>query len=526
MMRRICGAALIACLCSGAWVANAAPGDDKTAAPAPAPAANKNAGHDPKGSAQHLSLGQRAFDDDDYVNAVKELSLSMEAKPNAKAAELLGLAHLKLEQFDEARAAWKDALALHKRPADRAKVQKFIKDISSISLAQLRIDSEPAGATVFLGMKAAGPRGKTPLELSVRPGKHRVILALDNYDDAVALPDPVAIAGQPAAVLVTLRPKGCDVTLRSTTPRVSASVDGGPYFALPSTPRVTTGVHHITFSGELLESRTEDVTCADLKPLALDETLAKLKDGKLIIYTQPGWQVLVDDKELTVDREREELLVQPGRHRVVVKEAGKTPWKAEVKIASQQEMEVHPTPEVGQKGETGIEINPVPEDAQCYLDGVPQKARQFRVLNVAGKHVVDVRARGYQHYTRVVDVPEGDRFQEDARLERHSKLPLAFGIGATAVMAAGAVAGILGHYEAAREPPGAGQGPTWNLVEKVGWSAMGAGGAAAIALFAVQGILNRRGDEPPAPPTAPRLSLMGSFVPHPGGGALVLSGAF
>src|SRR5215813_1250001 len=46
---------------------------------------------------------------------------------------------------------------------------------------KVRIESDPPGATVYVGAKKAGARGTTPVTLDLAPGETTFILELDGY---------------------------------------------------------------------------------------------------------------------------------------------------------------------------------------------------------------------------------------------------------------------------------------------------------------------------------------------------------
>src|SRR5262249_29734108 len=154
-----------------------------------------------------------------------------------------------------------------------------LSGLQAMAKARLRIESTPPGATIYVDLKAAGARGKTPLQLSVLPGRHRIIYSLEGYDDALATPDPIAIEGQEVVVDVGLRKRGCDVSVAAVQKNVLAAVDGHEQMPLPATMRVTPGKHEVVLSGQGLTPKAVGFDCVDYKPLRIEESLASTPGG-------------------------------------------------------------------------------------------------------------------------------------------------------------------------------------------------------------------------------------------------------
>ena len=68
-------------------------------------------------------------------------------------------------------------------PQLRDAVQTALQRLAP-SLALLRVESEPAGATVYVGRKDLGARGQTPLSLALPPGNQTVLLELEGHKPA------------------------------------------------------------------------------------------------------------------------------------------------------------------------------------------------------------------------------------------------------------------------------------------------------------------------------------------------------
>lgn len=218
--------------------------------------------------------------EDDPVKAVELLEASVAAKPTARAYLLLGNAYLRLQRVEEAKRAFERFLELDPRSSRRDRVKKLLKGLDVSYSARLVLTTEPPGATVYLDFKAAGARGKTPLELPVSAGRHRVFFELEGYDPVI-VKDVVIIKGekQREAVHRALMYMGCDVAVSATGPAhvpVEVRIDGQEPAPLPAMVRVASGPHTLELSGAGLVPKTVTVQCEEHRPLTVSETLVTL----------------------------------------------------------------------------------------------------------------------------------------------------------------------------------------------------------------------------------------------------------
>lgn len=213
--------------------------------------------------------------EDDAVKAVELLEASVAAKPTARAYLLLGNAYLRLQRVEEAKRAFERFLELDPRSSRRDRVKKQLQGLDVSYSARLVLTTEPPGATVYLDFKAAGARGKTPLELPVSAGRHRVFFELEGYE-TVIVKDVVIKEKQREAIHRPLLYLGCDVAVTAMGPAnapVEVRVDGQDPTPLPAQVRVPPGSHTLELSGAGLEPKTVTVQCEDHRPLTVNETL-------------------------------------------------------------------------------------------------------------------------------------------------------------------------------------------------------------------------------------------------------------
>lgn len=145
------------------------------------------------------------------------------------------------------------------------------------ALGRLRIESEPAGATVSLNGAA---RGVTPLDVEALPvGNYIVELSLRGYQPytqtvtVTADASPVQVKG----VLQRLAPAFASLTVLSTPLGAAVTIDGVPAGATPLTnQRLRPGTHRVDVQKAGYEPWTSNLTARGGEPIKVDATLRAL----------------------------------------------------------------------------------------------------------------------------------------------------------------------------------------------------------------------------------------------------------
>ncbi|MSP60223.1 MAG: PEGA domain-containing protein [Myxococcales bacterium] len=287
----------------------------------------------------HFAAGSKAFEAGDLPKAIEELEASVKAAATGKALLLLGNVYTKADRVDDAKATFQRWLQVDPRSSRRATVEQLLKDLDVMARTKLKISSDPPGATVYLGLKAAGPRGKTPVIVPVTPGRARVILELAGYDQAV-IPNAVAVENQEVAVAATLQVIGCDAALSALPKEAAASarIDGSAAIALPATVRIATGAHKVEFAAAGMVPKLRQVTCEPGKALSVEEALAAPPSGTLAIRAPEGSRITIDGKPGAAS-----TTLAPGEHPVAIEAQGFQPWRGAATVRAGERTDLAPT---------------------------------------------------------------------------------------------------------------------------------------------------------------------------------------
>ena len=145
----------------------------------------------------HFSAGVNLLQDPDgarYEEAYREFKAAYATSPSWKILGNLGLSAMKLERDSEAIDAIKKYLAEGGKRIDAEERAQFQRDLSTLEsgVAQLVLQTEPPGAIIEDERRPASGQviqnsysANGPLQIGVRPGRHRFTAKLAGRVDAV-----------------------------------------------------------------------------------------------------------------------------------------------------------------------------------------------------------------------------------------------------------------------------------------------------------------------------------------------------
>lgn len=282
---------------------------------------------------------------------------------------------------------------------------------------KVKIDSAPAGATVYLGSKQCPPVGVTPWSGSLGKGDFTVVLEAPGYEPAQR-PFKVAAVRKVQELFVPLIKKPQLEIRADADPNLigaAVSVDGQPS-GVVSGPLViqTTAARHlveITKPGYQPLSQWVDLTTNPtliLTPMLV--AIPKPKYGTIVVEAD------VQDAEVYIDGNKHPdntpaviSNVIEGVHVVEVKKPPAPPWRSTITVEANKQAKVRA--EIAPLLHGGVGVVRVLSEApgaRAYLDGIDMGPVPVDIKDVkAGEHIIEVKAPGYQTGEKKVTVRAG-----------------------------------------------------------------------------------------------------------------------
>jgi hypothetical protein len=274
----------------------------------------------------------------------------------------------------------------------------------------LRVESAPAGATVYLDAEGTKPLGITPIpSVKVAYGYHEFIFVLEGYETTKV---PVNVNGRARKVSAQLAQQAKVMISAGSASATGADVviDGKVRGQVPWQGYVPPGRHRVEISRVGFAPFADWVELAAGQILTLPVVLAEAqKKGTLFVTADVAQaQVFVDGKE----RGRTPLLVElpEGKAVVEVHAGGLPPWRntVMVKAGDKTIVEAALRPNTGPSG-TALIISNV-SGTLVWVDGTKTGTAPVTLRGLAvGTHIVEGKAEGYAPVSTTVRVNQDEQ---------------------------------------------------------------------------------------------------------------------
>ncbi len=151
--------------------------------------------------ADHLfTLGAERYQANDFKAALEYFLASNRLARNRNVMFNIARCYEMLKRFPDAYKYYQRTLEEETDAAARARITDAMKKIAP-SVALLKVETEPAGALIYLNRKDLGDRGRSPQTMALPPGSYTVIATLDGYEDATAWKIEVRVGSERAVKL-------------------------------------------------------------------------------------------------------------------------------------------------------------------------------------------------------------------------------------------------------------------------------------------------------------------------------------
>ncbi len=281
----------------------------------------------------------------------------------------------------------------------------------------LSLETRPPGAALTIDGK---PQGTTPIvDLPLSAGAHSLKVEAERYRTIEQVLEVVGL-GERQSLSLELQPDWAPVSISSEPPGAEILENGESIGRTPATLELVEGEHVLLLKLAGFKSHRQPLSVVAGKAQMLSSIELTPADGRLTLKTSPtGGVVSVDGKYKGV-APLEIPLASGESHRIKVTKAG---------FASR---ELSLTLEPDQTRELVVEFSPLkgvlfvtgePGDATLLVDGQERGKAINRLELNAGRHLIEVRKRGYTSYRTEMQVDAGGSHTLEVVLKKKGTNP-------------------------------------------------------------------------------------------------------
>jgi outer membrane receptor for ferrienterochelin and colicins len=286
-----------------------------------------------------FQLAAERYQAGDFRGALEHFLASNRLSPNRNVAFNIARSYAALRRFPEAYRYYLEALDGETNENTRRAVETAMNRITN-EVSVVRVESDPAGASIFVDRRDLGARGTSPRVLAFAPGTVRILLDREGYESAQS--EPLALeVGRTRTVRLSLR--RIVGTLRVEGPRGAiAHLDdeNAPVqCALPCSLDAPPGAHTVWVTQQGFQSFSRSVTVLARQEVAVRAELQALTGSVIINASERDALVEVDGRPsgFTPAVVRD---VAIGRRRVRISLAGYAPVEREIDVRYGQPTEI------------------------------------------------------------------------------------------------------------------------------------------------------------------------------------------
>lgn len=250
------------------------------------------------------------------------------------------------------------------------------------------------GAEVFVDGEAVG---LTPLrQLELAAGEHTLVVRKERYE---SVESSVIIEGRSTsqALSLELLPAWATVTLATTPPGATVSVDGVDVGQTPLATEILAGEHEVLVKLAAHKAWTDTIAITAREDLALPPITLEPADGLVMLRSTPS------NASVTVNGTYQgqtplEVTLPPGaQHEVVFFVNGYEEARRSVRTNADEESAVNVTLE---PITSTVRIAATPADAELYVNGELRGNANQEVELLAASQTIEIRREGYVPFTR------------------------------------------------------------------------------------------------------------------------------
>lgn len=287
----------------------------------------------------HFEMGVDLQRQGDFRGALEHYLLSNRLAYNRNVVFNIARCFEALDRFDQAYRYYSDYAEEELEEADRTAAAEALARTRR-RVALIRIESEPAGASIYLDRTDLGARGHTPRTLAVEPGTYRVIVERDGHEPAST--EVRAALGEEAAAHLRLAPILATVTLTGEPAGAAVRVDDEaslPVGTIPGDVQVAPGHHTLLVSAPGHQTRRIEIDVRARQTIRRSVAL-ELETGSLVVDVGERGALIEIDGDAVGFTPAVLPDVPAGTHRVRITRSGFRPFEETVQVVPNEQTDV------------------------------------------------------------------------------------------------------------------------------------------------------------------------------------------
>ena len=291
-----------------------------------------------------FELGNEAYAKGNFHLALQQYFTSYRLVPNRSVLFNIARSYEALERYTEAYRYYEDLAAqADALDAEDATEVRRSQERLRPRVALVRVESTPRGADVYVNRVDQGSRGKTPLTLSLPPGRQRLLLRKEGHRQAEAWVSPVKGRVLQQAVELSLVTGTVELSGSPAGAQVREGGATGPVLGqLPARLSLPAGRHALHVSAQGHASRTLEVEVPAEGSVQAQVALGPEQgpSGQLkVTASRERARVRVDGRE--AGTAPLSLTLPEGEHTLEVENDEVRPVRQVVRVVRDQELPVH-----------------------------------------------------------------------------------------------------------------------------------------------------------------------------------------
>lgn len=289
-------------------------------------------------------LGTEAYRTRQFEKALSHFFASNRLVPNRNVVFNIARCYENLESYVEAYRYYSSLLETSSDATEQEQLGKALARVDKF-VSILRIESQPAGATVYLNRRDLGNYGVTPLDLPVKPGEYQILLEKEGFEPLELAPITLKAGERTPQSAQLVRREGT-VAFTGTPDTVSVQIEDGPLLSepqsltLPGSLQVPVGNQTLIVSAPGYEPARVSVNVLQNSSISAEIALQP-QTGTLVITSSELNSIVRIDGQLAGFTPVVLPNIPASTHRITIGQEGFESYTRTFELLPDERIEIH-----------------------------------------------------------------------------------------------------------------------------------------------------------------------------------------